>query len=97
MSNDRRAEERRPSFTQADVLVRDPDGQERTLPMMLRDVSPSGLGGVYVGQDLPDIGDEYFLYTDGEVRPIRLAWWKKIAEYVLLLGFDTGYSLQAGD
>ena len=92
MVTERREQDRYPSFIQLDILVRDSEGKERTIPIMVRDESPNGIGGVYVGQDPPDIGDEFFLCADGGLRRIRLAWWKKIADYVLLLGFDTAQS-----
>ncbi|MCP4900685.1 MAG: hypothetical protein GY906_27290 [bacterium] len=88
MTSERRASKRDIAFTQADVVVRGAGGSERTIQIMLRDESPGGIGGVYVGHDLPDVGDEYSLSEGGSRHVLRLAWWKKIAKYVLLIGFE---------
>lgn len=76
-------------FRAAGLVVRDAAGNERRVPIMLRDASPSGFGGVYVDQDAPNVEDEFYLQEgDGTMIRVRIAWFHEVAEYVFLLGLE---------
>ncbi len=87
MLDDRRLDERAPSFEIIRVTAKTPDGAEWTFPVMLRDRSPQGLGGVYVGPNPPgpDL-DCYLEEADGELRRVRVAWINALANHVFVLG-----------
>ena len=89
MTDERRMSARYPSFTMLDLVARDRQGEERTLSIITRDRNSSGIGGVYIGQEPVDPESTFFLKTEeNTVRELKLAWGKKIAEYVYLLGFE---------
>jgi hypothetical protein len=89
MGDERRSSERHPSFTVMDVVARGKSGHERDFSIMTRDTSSSGIGGVYVGQEPVNPEDEFFLKeAANRLRPLRLAWGKRAADYVFILGFE---------
>jgi hypothetical protein len=91
MAEERRGEERQASFRMVALIARDRAGNEREIPIMLRDISGNGLGGVYVGEDPLQMEDEFFLKeADDTVSPVRIIWTKKIADYVTMLGLEPG-------
>jgi hypothetical protein len=89
MEAERRDQPRNPAFTQANLLYSDPVAGERELPILLRDVSDSGIGAVYIGQEPPP-GDGDLRLTSDRVglRPVRVAWTRQVADYVYLLGLE---------
>jgi len=88
MGEERRRHERNPSFEILKVVSRDPGGGETVVPIMLRDRSHLGLGGVYVGEAALDPANEYLLREAGRPeRRMRLVWISKSADYVYILGF----------
>jgi hypothetical protein len=91
MTDDRRGADRQASFRMVGLIARDRAGHEREIPIMLRDISGNGIGGVYVGEDPLQMEDEFFLReADDTVKPVRIIWTRKIADYVTLLGLDFG-------
>ena len=89
MTEERRGEERETSFRMVALIARDRDGNEREIPIMLRDVTGNGIGGVYVGEESLPMEDDFFLRdTDERVWPVRIIWSKKVADYVTMLGLD---------
>ena len=91
MTEERRGEERQASFRMVGLIARDRAGNEREIPIMLRDISGNGIGGVYVGEDPLQMEDEFFLKeADDTVKPVRIIWTKKIADYVTMLGLELG-------
>jgi hypothetical protein len=89
MTEQRRREERQTSFRMVALIAEDRAGNQREIPIMLRDISGNGLGGVYVGEDPLQNEDEFFLKeADDSVKPIRIIWTKKIADYVTMLGLE---------
>jgi hypothetical protein len=89
MESERRVEERYPSFNIVDLVTRDPSGAEHSFPVMLRDRSRPGLGGVFIGQVLPPLDNEYELkLADEEAIPVRLLWIRRVADYVSILGLE---------
>jgi hypothetical protein len=89
MLEERRGEGRQTSFRMVVLIARDHAGNQREIPIMLRDVTGNGIGGVYVGEDPLQMEDEFFLKeADGTVKPVRIIWTKKIADYVTILGLE---------
>jgi hypothetical protein len=91
MTEERRGKERHTSFRMVGLIARDRAGNQREIPIMLRDISGNGIGGVYVGEDPLQMEDEFFLKeADETVKPVRIMWTKKIADYVTMLGLELG-------
>ena len=89
LSEERRREGRHPLFRAAGLVVRDSAGDERHVPIMLRDASPSGFGGVYVDKEPPNVEYEFFLQEgEGSGIRVRIAWFHEVADYVFLLGLE---------
>jgi hypothetical protein len=89
MTEEQRVHERYPAFEIVDLVARDSAGNEHIYPIMLRDKSPTGLGGVYIGQDSLDLEAEYSLKRqDGAEKKARIIWRKKVADYVSLLALE---------
>ena len=89
MESERRIEERYPSFEIVDLAVTDPSGVEHSFPIMLRDRSRPGLGGVFIGKVAPSLGGEYDLKAEDDAAvPVRLKWIRKVADYVSILGLE---------
>lgn len=89
MDEERRRHERYPSFKRAELTATDSNGAERTMPILIRDESSSGVGAVYVGEDPPDISDQLVLArADGNPRPVRLVWRRMVADFVSMMGLE---------
>jgi len=88
MSDERRDEERSPTFKPAD-LVTNGSGREKSFPVILRDSGGDGIGAVYVGHDpfVPEC-DAVLRDSTGEDRNVRVVWSKKLAEYVHIVGLE---------
>jgi hypothetical protein len=87
MSDERRAEDRSPSFRSVELISTDHGGNESSFPVILRDSGGAGLGAVYIGQEPLDPEGEFALRdSNGGDRGIRIVWAKRIAEYVQMLG-----------
>ncbi len=88
MGDERRQYERHPSFEIINVITMDASGTEKTLPLMLRDKSYLGLGGVYVGQEPLNMDDVYYYReANGTLKNMRLVWMNRVADFVHVLGF----------
>ena len=89
MSDDRRTFERQPVFKMLEITTVDRDGNESTLPLVLRDKSRSGYGGVYIGEAPIYMENEYFIDSEDDLaREIQLVWKHKVASSVHVLGFQ---------
>ncbi len=88
MSGERRREDREECYEILMITSRDALGGTVVLPVMLHNRSPSGLGGVYVGQAPLDTGRDYFHEDEqGGVQRMRLVWIEPVANHVFILGF----------
>jgi hypothetical protein len=89
MNEERREMDRYPTFTDVELISTDSSGNQTTYSIMLRDASERGIGGVYIGPKSLSIDDSYQLKNAGdELRDVRLAWLKKVAKYVYLVGIE---------
>lgn len=89
MNEERRSRERYPSFRMVELTVKGEGGDGKSFPIMIRDAADDGLGGVYIGQDPLDAHDEFRLKeADGTELDVRIAWTKKVAESVVMLGLE---------
>jgi hypothetical protein len=89
VGEERRTESRTPSFRVVDLVVRKADGGERSVPIMLRDASPGGYGGVYIDQEPLSTADSYSVREDpSTVTAVRMVWMHEVADYVFLLGMQ---------
>jgi hypothetical protein len=88
--DERREDQRIPAFEVINVLYKDPKGNERSFPIMLRDKSATGLGAVYVGETLLNPhGEYYFENEEGSVTRMRIVWITPLANHVYAIGFKT--------
>jgi len=81
MSDERRDDDRSPDNS---------GGNEKAYPVTLRDTSGSGLGGMYVGDDVLSPTATFVLRDaeEDEDRRVRIVWTKRVAEYVQMLGLE---------
>jgi len=88
MNDDRRDQDREPTFRNVELVITGPSGIEFAFPVILRDSGEAGVGGVYVGQDLfiPE-GDAVLKDDDGD-KAVRVVWTKKVAESVQMIGLE---------
>ena len=88
MDDDRRDEQRSPTFRPVELVVTGPEG-DVSCPIILRDSGRAGIGGVYVGQDpfMPR-GDAALRDPEGGRRLVRLGWTKKVADFVHIVGLE---------
>lgn len=89
MGEERRREERRDSFEIVEVGFSDPEGGESSFPLLVRDRSEEGLGGVCVGAAVPPPGT--LCRVEDESRgfvAMRLKWVQPLANHVFALGFE---------
>ena len=87
MSGEKRDQKRSPDFRSVELVTSDPGGGERAYPLILRDSSGAGLGGLYVGKDpLNPKADFVLREPGGGDRRIRIVWARRVADYVQLLG-----------
>jgi hypothetical protein len=94
MNEERRDSQRYPSFSDVELIATDSSGSKTSLPVMLRDESDHGFGGVYIGPQMINIEDEYRLRQpdSDDLKTVKLAWVKKVAKYVYLLGIEVQHS-----
>ena len=85
MEEERRSHNRVPEFRGVELIAL--SGGERVFPIILRDSSGAGLGGLYVGKEPLDPDEDFLLREDGaDDREVRVVWARRVAEYVQLLG-----------
>lgn len=88
MTDERRDEERSPTFRHVELITTGPAGQA-SFPIILRDTGSAGIGGVYVGQDaFTPLGDATLRDAGGGDRTVRVIWTKKLADYVHIVGLE---------
>jgi hypothetical protein len=86
-SNERRDNGRVPSFSYVKLVTNDAGGNEKVLPMILRDRSGTGVGAMYIGKEVLNPAGEYVLRdTEGSERKVKLVWTRRVADYVQMLG-----------
>jgi len=90
MSNERRDDDRSPDFRSVELVTTNGAGNERAYPVTLRDTSGSGLGGMYVGEDVLSPTATFVLREseEDEDRRVRVVWTKRVADYVQMLGLE---------
>lgn len=89
MSDERRGDERSPDFRNVELVTTNGEGNERTYPVTLRDASDRGLGGMYVGQETLNPTASFVLRdAEGTDHRVRIAWAKRVADYVQMLGLE---------
>jgi hypothetical protein len=85
MDVERRSEERVAEFRAVDLIAA--SGREQVFPIILRDSSGVGLGGLYVGKEPLDPDGDFLLREEGaDDREVRVVWARRVAEYVQLVG-----------
>ncbi len=90
MADERRDEERVPTFRQVELVTKGALG-EASFPIILRDSGGAGIGGVYVGQgDFLPQGDAVLRDVEGDDRVVQVIWTKKVADYVFIVGLEVG-------
>jgi hypothetical protein len=89
MTDERRRDERTDSYEIVRVTAKDQHGDELVFPIMVRDRSPKGFGGVYVGANPLNHSIDYSLEdSEGQVHTLRIAWISPVASNVFTLGFS---------
>lgn len=90
MADERRQDERALSFEIIRATARGRQGEELVFPIMVRDRSRGGIGGVYVGPNPLNPSIDYLVEDpNGQVRVMRIAWITPVASNVFTLGFRT--------
>lgn len=85
MDGDRRSQDRMAEFRSVELIA--VSGAEQVFPIILRDSSGMGLGGLYVGKELLDPNGDFLLREEGaDDREVRVVWARRVAEYVQLVG-----------
>ena len=90
MSDERRDNERSPDFRNVELVATNSGGNEKTFPVTLRDTSGSGLGGMYIGDEVLNPTATFVLRDadeDSDTR-VRIVWTKRVADYVQMLGLE---------
>ena len=88
MTDERRRDERAASYEIVRVTAKNKQGDELVFPIMVRDRSQKGFGGVYVGANPLDHSLDYSLEdSGGQVQTMRIAWITPVASHVFALGF----------
>ena len=86
-SDERRDLGRVPSFSYVKLIATDANGNEKTLPMILRDRSGTGVGAMYIGKEVINPAGVYILRdVEGGEKKVKLVWAKRVADYVQMLG-----------
>lgn len=86
-SDERRDLGRLPSFSYVKLVTTDAGGKEKTLPMILRDRSDTGVGAMYIGKEVLNPAGTYILRdSEGEEKKVRLVWTRRVADFVQMLG-----------
>lgn len=88
MTEERRGDERSPSFRNVELITQGPEGAA-SFPIILRDTGGTGVGGVYVGQNaFTPRGDATLRDAKGGDRTVRVIWTRKLADYVHMVGLE---------
>ena len=88
MADERRQDERALSFEIIRATAKGQHGEELIFPIMVRDRSRGGIGGVYVGPNPLNPSIDYLIEdTNGLVQVMRIAWITPVASQVYTLGF----------
>ena len=90
MSDERRDDDRSPDFRSVELVTTNGLGNEKAYPVTLRDTSESGLGGMYVGEDVLN-PTATFVLRESEAEEdcrVRIVWTKRVADYVQMLGLE---------
>ena len=88
MADERRRDERDVSFEIIRATAKGRQGEELIFPIMVRDRSRGGIGGVYVGPNPLNPSIDYMVEdSDGQVQTMRIAWITPVASHVFALGF----------
>lgn len=86
-TDERRDLGRTPSFSYVKLVTTDARGNEKTLPLILRDRSGTGVGAMYIGKEVLNPAAEYTLRdSEGGEKQVRLVWTKRVADFVQMLG-----------
>jgi len=86
-SDERRDNGRVPSFSYVKLVTTDSNGNEKVLPMILRDRSGTGVGAMYIGKEVLNPAGDYILRdAEGHEQGVRLVWTRRVADYVQMLG-----------
>lgn len=86
-SDERRDNGRVPSFSYVKLVTKDSSGNEKVLPMILRDRSGTGVGAMYIGKEVLNPAGDYILRDpEGHEQEVRLVWTRRVADYVQMLG-----------
>lgn len=86
-SDERRDLGRVPSFSYVKLVTTDAGGNERVLPMILRDRSSTGVGAMYIGKEVLNPAGTYLLRdAEGTEQKVRLVWTRRVADFVQMLG-----------
>jgi len=86
-SDERRDLGRLPSFSYVKLVATDAGGNEKVLPMILRDRSGTGVGAMYIGKEVLNPAGTYILRdAEGAEKKVRLVWTRRVADYVQMLG-----------
>ena len=86
-SDERRDLGRLPSFSYVKLVTTDAGGNEKVLPMILRDRSGTGGGAMYLGKEVLNPAGTYILRdAEGTEKKVRLVWTRRVADYVQMLG-----------
>jgi hypothetical protein len=90
MSDERRDDDRSPDFRSVELVTTNGLGNEKAYPVTLRDTSGSGLGGMYVGEDVLSPTATFVLREaeEDEDRRVRIVWTKRVADYVQMMGLE---------
>jgi hypothetical protein len=90
MSDERRDDDRSPAFRSVELVTTNGAGNEKAYPVTLRNTSESGLGGMYVGDEVLSPTATFVLRDteDDEDRRVRVVWTKRVADYVQMLGLE---------
>jgi len=94
MSDERRDDNRSPDFRSVELVAINSGGNEKAYPVTLRNTSESGLGGMYVGEDVLSPAATFVLREteQEEDRRVRIVWTKRVADYVQMLGLEVSES-----
>jgi len=86
-ADERRDNGRVPSFSYVKLVTTDGGGNEKVLPMILRDRSGTGVGAMYIGKEVLNPAGTYILRdAEGNENQVRVVWTRRVADYVQMLG-----------
>jgi hypothetical protein len=89
MNDERRGDERFANIRYVKLVTTDRQGREKLYPLILRDASSTGLGGLFIGSEgLPADGEYRLRDAGGAERLVRVVWTRKVADLVYILGMS---------